>query len=195
MWFQAELRVSCPRWPPLSSNRSMQSAFGFRSKSTRGSLGPNFPAALINRVVPADLATCKFDSLLLGGKFPRGPAPHALAARFVRHWVDFKRRRIRFVLCRIVVCGHPLILIPCYRLSNSILLARCTRPAIVLVSLNPVPGAVSPPPHASPRAKPPRQDIPSAASELGQRSRDKSPTRGRQKASCGSYGSSRVVPP
>jgi hypothetical protein len=26
-----------------------------------------------------------------------GPPPHALAARFVRHWVDFKRRRIRFV--------------------------------------------------------------------------------------------------
>jgi hypothetical protein len=47
--------------------------------------------------------------LILGGKFPGGPAPHALAAR-VRHWVDFKRRRIRFVLCRIVVRGHPLIL-------------------------------------------------------------------------------------
>src|SRR5947207_6962180 len=32
----------------------------------------------------------RLDSLLLGGKFPGGPAPHALAARFVRHWVDFK---------------------------------------------------------------------------------------------------------
>jgi hypothetical protein len=71
-------------------------AFEFRSKSTRGSLGPNFPATQINRVVPTDLATSKFDGQLLGGEFPRGPAPPH-AARFCPHCVDFKRRRIRFV--------------------------------------------------------------------------------------------------